>query len=393
MKTTVFVVIVAVLFSACSSGPTGIVPTPNPSAPADSAFVTTSCATLYPSVPDNVKLTGAVVFNDYKLTSHLFLKNLENGSEIPLATPADTVSDIRISPDHKTVGYQLGNSKNEWSLVVADAQGNRTAEQIWPKGFFALGGWINNKEILVLTSPPLVAFNPYTQQEKNFDYPDFPDYALDPHRNRIVAFDSSLERAVYKNIHDKVTLYDLSNQKVLAEVDNHPNPSLIAAWAPDGSQVAVVGTIVPDSNSAYESDDLFSMTRDGEVRRLTHLTDHYERLVNISNSGLSWSPDSNSVAFWMIYPQNQYAHWELAVYETTTQKTTNYCISNNYESILNATRYLLPPAWSPDSKQLLLENRYDETSSRTLILDLETKSAYQIAENMYPAGWLVSEIP
>jgi Tol biopolymer transport system component len=55
--------------------------------------------------------------------------------------------------------------------------------------------------------------------------------------------------------------------------------------------------------------------------------------------------------------------------------------------------YLLPPAWSPDGKQLLVENRYDETSSRALILDLATKNAYQIAENMHPAGWLASETP
>jgi hypothetical protein len=52
------------------------------------------------------------------------------------------------------------------------------------------------------------------------------------------------------------------------------------------------------------------MTRDGQVKQLTHLTDHYERLVNISKSGLSWSPDSRSIAFWVIYPQNQYKYWD-----------------------------------------------------------------------------------
>ncbi len=388
-----FAVIIAVILSAGVSGSVVIVLTSDPSAPADSAFVATRCATIYLSAPESVKLKGVVVLNDYKLTSRLFLKNLENGSETPLATPEDTVSEIRISPDHKRVGYQLGNTQLEWSLIVADARGNRKTERIWQKGFFILGDWLNNDEILLYTSPPLVAFNPDTQQEKNFDYPDFPAYAFDERSNRIVVFDPALERAVYKNTNDTVTLYDLPNKKVLAEVDNHLKPSVIAAWAPDGSQAAVVGTIVLPSRPTDESDDLFGMTREGQVKQLTHLTDHYGKLVDFSKAGLSWSPDSRSIAFWISSPQNEYESWTLAVYDSTTQKTTNYCISNDFESALNSTHYLLPPAWSADGKQLLVENRYDKTSSRALILDLETKNAYQIAKNMYPAGWLASETP
>lgn len=381
------------LLTACS--PTKVILTPHPAAPPDDSFVTTRCATIYSFPPIDVKFKGAVVLDDYESTSHLFIKNLENGSEIPLATPNDTVSDIRLSPDHRRVGYQLGNNNGEWSLIVADVQGHRQTEQVWAPGFFILGNWINNGEILLFSTPPFVALNPDTNQTKNFDYADFPDYAFDSRSNRIALFDPSLQRAVYKNTNDKVTLYDIHNKKVLAEVDNHPNPSVIGAWAPDGSQVAVTGTIPLGltSDSSYDSDDLFSMTRDGQVKRLTHLADHYGKLVNISKAGVSWSPDSRSVAFWTIYPQNDYKYWELAVYDLTTQKTTNYCISNDYENILNSTHYLLPPVWSPDGKQLLLENRYDAKSSRTLILDLQTNNAYQIAENMYPAGWLVGDTP
>jgi hypothetical protein len=391
MKKTILAVMMLALLVAC--GPTTVVLTPNPSAPADDAFVTTSCATVYSSVPGNVKLKGSAVLDDYKLTSNLFLKSLENGSEIPLATPNDTVSDIRISPDQKSVGYQLGNSNYEWKLIVADAQGHRKTEYIWPKGFFVLGNWLNNDEILLYTSPPFVAFNPYTKGEKDFDYTGFPGYSFDAKSNRIAAFDRSLERAVYKNTNDKVTLYDIPNKKILAEVDNHLKPSVIAAWAPDGSQVAVAATISLTLDPSDDSSDLFSMTRAGEVKRLTHLTDHYGKLVNFSKAGLTWSPDSRSIAFWIAYPQNGYKSWDLAVYDTVTQKTTNYCITNDYENSLNSTHYLLSPIWSADSKQLMVENRYDEDKSRILVLDLAQKAAYQIAENVYAAGWLVSETP
>jgi len=393
MKKTIFAVMILVLLTACS--PTRVVLTPHPAAPPDDGFVMTKCATIYSFAPPDVKFTGSVVLDDYKSTSNLFIKNLENGSEIPLATPSDTVADIRISPDHKRVGYQLGNNDIEWRLIVADAQGQRQTEQVWEQGFFILGNWINNGQILMLTSPPFVALNPDTNQTKDFTYSDFPDYAFDSRNNRIALFDPSLEKAVYKNTNDKVSLYDIPSKKVLGEVDNHPNPTIIGAWAPDGSQVAVTGTIPLGlaSDSSYDSDDLFSITRDGQVKRLTHLADHYGKLVNISKAGVSWSPDSHSIAFWTIYPQNEYKYWEMAIYDLTTDKTTNYCISNDYENTLNSTHYLLPPVWSPYGKQLLVENRYEGKSSRTLILDLETNNAYQIAENMFPAGWLVEETP
>ena len=390
MKKIVFVVLILVLLTACGSGPAPIVPTPNPLAPKDDAFVTTSCAVIYPSLPDTLKLSGFAVLDDYKATSHLFLKNLENGRETELATPNDTVADIRVSPDHKSVAYELGNPKtNEWSLIIADAQGQRKAQAVWKNGFFVLGNWVNSDQVLIQSFPPFVVYNPMSKEEKNFEFKDFPGYLEDARSNRTIEFDRSLERAVYKNSNDKVSLYDMSNKKMLAEVDNHPAPTIIAAWAPDGSQVAVVGTIMPTTQASDNSDDLFGMMRDGQVKQLTHLTDHYGKLVNIYKTGLSWSPDGRFVAFWGIYIQNQYKQWELMVVDTTTQKTTNYCIANTYDSGLNAVHQLPVPAWSADGKQLLVENRYDATSNRVLVLDLASKNAYQIEENKYPAGWIM----
>lgn len=169
-------ILLIVVLSACSNVPPAAAPiglTPNPSAPADDAIYTTKCATIYPTVPDDVKLPGSAVLDDYKFTSHLFLKNLQNGSEVALATPNDTVSDIRVSPDKKSVSYQLGNPKTiEWSVIVADAQGQRKSELIWSQGFFFLGKWISNESILILSAPPFVVLNPYTQQTVGFEFTD-----------------------------------------------------------------------------------------------------------------------------------------------------------------------------------------------------------------------------
>lgn len=387
-------ILLIVALTACAGAPAPAAPfalTPHPSAPADDALYETRCATIYPSIPDDVKLSGSAVLVDHKANSHLFLKNLQNGGETALATPNDTVSDIRISPDNTTIGYQLGNPKTqEWRVVVADAQGQRKSDTVRSEGFFILGKWVNNESILLLTDPPFVVFNPATQQQVSFGFDDFPGYAFNSNNNRTIEFDKTLEKAAYKNTNDKVSIYDIPSKKVIAEVDNHPNPSLMAQWAPDGSKVAVNTTIELTAKEDDNSEDIFIITRDGQISRATRLTDHFGKLVAISKAGLSWSPDGRYLGFWVIYPQNGYENWELVVNDTVTQKITNYCILNQYEHTWNATHYLLPPVWSPDGKYLLVENRYNDTESRTLILNLANQAAYQIEENKFPAGWVAA---
>lgn len=394
MKKTIFAVMILALLTAC--GPTSYVPTPDPGSPPNDSFVASSCATIYSSAPWGVNLKGSVVLNDYKTTSHLFMLNLENDAQIDLATLKDTVSDIVGSPDGKSVGYKLGHPEtNSWSFVVADVQGKRTADAVWPNGFFVLGGWVNNQEILLLGNPAIVALNPYTKQQKHFSFSDLPGYQVDPTGNRIAFLDPAVERAVYKNDQDKISLLDIPNKKVLAQVDNHPAPSAIAAWAQDGSRVAVVGTITLSSKAGDKGDDIFGISRDGEVKRLSHLVDHFGKLALISPSGLRWSPNGRYIAFWLGYPQSSIYSWELAVVDTTTQKTTTHCIINAGESNLTAIHPLAAPIWSQDGNQLLVESRdvKNKDANRVLILDIAKNAAYQVAENMYPAAWLGSGTP
>jgi hypothetical protein len=85
----------------------------------------------------------------------------------------------------------------------------------------------------------------------------------------------------------------------------------------------------------------------------------------------------------------------LAVVDTTTQKTTTYCITNAGESDLTAIHPLAAPIWSQDNNQLLVESRdaKNKSANRVLIFDIAKNAAYQVAENMYPAAWLVSATP
>jgi Tol biopolymer transport system component len=151
--------------------------------------------------------------------------------------------------------------------------------------------------------------------------------------------------------------------------------------------VAVVGKTVLGSAASDSGDDIFSISRDGQVSQLTHLTEHYGKLLTINPSGPSWSPDGRYIAFWLIYPSHG-SEWQLAVHDTVNQKTTAYCIVNKDASQLSYIHPLPAPIWSPDSKQLMVENRYDPTSNHILIVDLAQKLAFSVFDNMYPAGWL-----
>ena len=59
--------------------------------------------------------------------------------------------------------------------------------------------------------------------------------------------------------------------------------------------------------------------------------------------------------------------------------------------------YLPAPIWSPDGNKLLVENRYapdknnsTQNKSKLLVVDLQGKIAFPLAENENPVGWMVA---
>ncbi len=48
-----------------------------------------------------------------------------------------------------------------------------------------------------------------------------------------------------------------------------------------------------------------------------------------------------------------------------------------------------PPLWSPDGRQIMVENSAADGSSRVLLVDLASGVAAEIAEEVRPEGWMV----
>lgn len=102
---------------------------------------------------------------------------------------------------------------------------------------------------------------------------------------------------------------------------------------------------------------------------------------------ISWSPNGSKIAFWL--PDKE-GNTTLMVTEYATGNTVNYCILN----VLSAPYPIdvSKPIWSPDGKYLMVESRYTTDKNKVLIVDLATNSAFPIAENASPVGW-ISEKP
>ncbi len=380
------------LTTGCASSPS---PTPVPIAsptypiPADDAYVATECMPVAVARPADSTSSGIAVLGDYRSFLHPILVNLRDGYRTQVSSPDESISKVVVSPDRKTMAYVLSRNGTAWNLVISDALGNRLKIIPWPQGYFDLGEWLNNQQMLLLTTPPFLVFNPDTGEQKGFDYTDLPGYQQDNAANRFVAFDPTFHLALYKSSDGNISLEDLDTRSILGWVANPTAPTPTAAWSPDGSQVAVVGNATPKDGSNQAGDEIYSLTRDGQVKKLTHLADHYGPNVTIFPSSLSWSPDGRYIAFWLVY---SFPQWELAVFDTVSQKTTNYCISNLVTSQL-IYKPLSAPAWSPDGTQIMVENRYNPTGAHLVILDLSVKKAYRVGEDLYPFGWMLSSSP
>ncbi len=389
--TFAIVILLMVMLSACGGAPSSNAATSSPPTPMytplpDDAYVSTKCVSIDSAPPADLQLNGIAVLGDYKSTSNVFMQNLGNETQSLLPTSNQSVATVAVSPDRTQLAYELSsNGGKDWNLVVANANGKVTDTFPWKQGFFNLGYWVNNQQILIIATPPFEVVNPFTKEEKAFTYQDLPGYAADAIGNRYAGFSPDMTQAVYKNNDGSISLLDLTTKKILGEVKNPLSPSVISDWTTDGSQVAVVGNPTTSTSNTKSGDDIFSMTREGQVKQLTHLADHYGKNLLISSSGIRWSPNGRYIAFWFIYAEPQ---WELAVYDTTTKKTTDYCIPNLYSSSLNF-RPLPPPVWSPDGTQLMVENRYDKSNNHVVILDINRGIAFQIGDNEYPIGWLV----
>ena len=379
--------------------------------------VVNRCISISNNQPTSA-FSGTVALGDWDKYTLI----LKSGTEIRIPPEQPTLSneviDAHVSPDGKYVMYeqyadQAGNTK----LVFRKADGSGSTQFVSDPSWLGYYQWLSDElvRIPILAGQndiKLLALNPNTKasQSLRVDLPMIADgteinWMIDDFaihfgttRGTNIVYDPSLTRAVYPKEGQAVALYDVENNKELASAqfkDWGSSPQ----WSSDGKYLSIKATV--SSASGQSGDDFFVILRDGpDFTRLTNLADIYP---GISLGAYAWSTNGQQLAFWYKTQDTSSADannpYSLGVVDISSGKVTNTCLSGigiktnvvlspqpNLHSLLVRSAQ---PVWSPDGTQLLITRlASDQKSYNVILVDLVNKTAYTIAENVDPIGWM-----
>lgn len=361
------------------------------------------CLEIADYPPADYPLKGVIVYNDdNNLYAYLSNEETDNPFFFP-REEGDRLLSFDVSPNGKYLMYYhhaartqedrtiiiTADGKTIWSEVVSDYS--------WQ--------WFDNqrlKRVLVSENGEhtLLLLNPFTGERQNLpaDFPSSEMYSDNFFMAWIHAsspiYDPSLTRVVYGAgfhdssylIHPVIALWDThSSQKVWERetIDWGDTP----IWTPDGQQFLIAANLDPKKTRDF-ADEFFAISRDGDVKQVTHFMDYYSDVDILDNYNLS--PNGKLLAFWINSQPSLYEDPWLAVLNIETGEVTNYCIKGDAFAD-NAYGPQLP-IWSPDSTQLLVISRPPEDTKvrRVVIVDILYNYAAKINADMEPKGWMVT---
>ncbi|MGJ3240388.1 MAG: TolB family protein [Anaerolineae bacterium] len=168
---------------------------------------------------------------------------------------------------------------------------------------------------------------------------------------------------------------------VLAEDVPYFNAS---AWSPDGQYLAYVQRTIEGGSELY-------LTRvDGtEQQQLTALSSAYGavRINGYAPTDLSWSPDGQYLAFWVIpltgtNPEADTDEAVLHVVALADGETRRYCHYSTREHTPETPRII----WSPDSTHLAFAGNIpgDDKGALLLAVDVTTGTFTELSNGMFP---------
>lgn len=311
--------------------------------------------------------------------------------------------DFEVSPNGKYLLYtHYSVSKHEDRLVIVTPDG----QPVWSKVVDdSAVSWFDSERLVSTDfldngTHRLLLFNPFSGKQESLraDFPDSevfsPDF-LSPwyYTSRgLPVYDPKGTRAVYPAIEDQhkwatIIVWDTKTNKKVIEIPTQDFWGATPIWTPDGTQF-IIAMDINASGPPPSAQEIFSVSRAGQTRQITHFTGSFAKYEVLG--GYSLSPDGKLLAFWIVAQPSPYDGPRLAVLNIDTGVVTNYCIKG--DSFADEEGEPAPPVWSPDSSQTLVISRAPEDKEvrRVVVVDIVRNYAAQINKDMQPEGWMAA---
>ena len=339
----------------------------------------------------------------------IYLLDMATQQLTQMSLPNEKPDDFYVSPNrtllaiHNIIFDDNGDIINK-ELVIADANGQRLKSIPWEENWRSLEGWKDDQHVLLdvdfdRNNYSLLEVDPFNNEQQRIElyniapgwdqyirthaptgmWPGFASLHLDP-TYTMSLYPQDIEG---DPTHYTYRLWNIAEQRLVLSLESivkmdgffyyYPLP----AWSPDNSQFAL-GGIEWYLDEDFKS-ELFVITKDGQVKQMTNLANFDYEIIATHPS---WSPDGRYIAFYLV--PDGVGTSRLAVLDTETLELIDYCIPLDRLSVSIPN----PPAplWSPDSKQLLLVDRYGAKNSVIWVRPEQGLSA-QVAENIDVVEW------
>lgn len=356
------------------------------------------------------RFDGIIIVKSFKVNTDVYLLDLNSGDMIELGDNNSVLASFSVSPNRKLFSYEALSKDNQGQISSKELIIRSAGEQLEKLKIdiqWYSPRWLTNEELLFTLSEPdpqspgydryppsLILFNPFSKHVERLD-PDYPGIlSLDPNMqwgfDGLTSYDPALTRVVYgygnSEEGSSYRIWDPEQDKFVAQIKTGRLPGSPPVWSIDGSQFLVTLW----ENSA----ELHSISRDGAIGQLTHLTDYVESDYEISH--YVWSPNNNYLAFFFrSYDSNSHdwGEYTLVVYDVPSKKTIFTCVYADYggKAINQFSGDPQAPIWSPDSSMILLEQRYELERSRLLLINLMDYQWYLLGEDLRPLGWILAD--
>lgn len=376
-------------------------------------LVEQNCVTLSKDLSSS-DIPGFVVLANYGL-GDAYILDLETMRSKPVPSSIDgtyILDDFSVSPNDKQLAYVVASENYAWRLNIISANGEIITSLPWQDNWRNIVGWVGDSSLIIgqvgdpLDILLLLDIFSGDQQEITTELPSlmtlrYPALYWGQYTFSLTVFDPTFSKVVYPsrskdltNIIDTIVLWDVTKNKEITYWTGNVFYGQTPEWSPDGEKLLINNSLPGDTpipGGVSKEQELFIVSKEGNIKQLTHLLNFYSTAV-IGKS--NWSKDSKYAAFWLKATPSDYpAPFEditehplqrLAIVNVTTGKITNYCIPGDQ---YNSLAY--PPIWSPDGNYIVAENRQDDLTSKVYLADIKNGVAYQIAEDLQPVGWMI----